>query len=218
LLKLLITNDGSHTLFNTDLQESYHSIHGAIQESQYIYIEQGLGNIAKKEISVLEVGFGTGLNAFLSLDFARHYKIKINYTAIESHPLSQDIINKLNYPAQLGLDKKEFLALHQDNWDKAIIFDQYFNITKHHATVEALKIKGVFDLIFFDAFGPNVQPDIWAEQVFQKLNKHLFKGGLLITYSAKGSVKRALKKSGFALESLPGPIGKREITRAQKTN
>ncbi|MBT3261821.1 tRNA (5-methylaminomethyl-2-thiouridine)(34)-methyltransferase MnmD [bacterium] len=215
-LELYITNDGSHTLINTDLRESYHSIYGAVQESQHVYIDNGLAAIHKNEITILEIGFGTGLNAYLSLAFARESKVKLNYFAIEKFPLPMDIVQKLNYPQILNLAPSDFLALHKNIWQQQIILDEFFNITKYPIGVEDFETNKKFDLVYFDAFAPNIQPDIWLESIFYKIAALLNPGGTLITYCAKGIVKRTLKKCGFQIESLPGPIGKREITRAVK--
>lgn len=214
-----ITADGSHTLYVTDLDETYHSKHGAIQEAEHVFIKAGLDYFNTSEISVLEIGFGTGLNTFLTLLAAKKKGVSINYTGLEAFPLEQEIVTQLNYTQELHSTKKEqelFNDLHQAAWEDYQKITLDFNLNKINLELENYLPTQQFNIIYFDAFGPNTQPEMWTKPVFEKMFDALLDGGVLVTYCAKGSVKRTLKEVGFILESLPGPPGKREMTRAVK--
>jgi len=214
-----ITADGSHTLYVEGLDETYHSKHGAIQEAVHVFIAAGLNYIQQTQINVLEIGFGTGLNAFLTLLAAEKTNAEINYTGIEAFPLEQTIISKLNYTAELKSTDKEkqlFTKLHQVEWEGYQKITDNFNLTKTKIELADFKTSQQFDVIYFDAFGPRVQPEMWTETIFKNMYSCLVEGGVLVTYCAKGSVKRALKAVGFKVEPLPGPPGKREMMRAIK--
>ena len=219
-IKILPTEDGSHTLQNEALNETYHSTHGAIQESKHIFIEAGLKEIAKSknEISILEFGFGTGLNAYLTLLENNFLKKKITYTTLEAFPVQMEIAAQLNYP-QLLLNKATdalFDLLHSCNWNKRIAINSDFSFLKINKKMEDFILTEKYDLIYFDAFSPQTQPELWTKEIFKKLCDTMNDEGILVTYSAKGEVKRNLKAAGFKVVGLPGPIGKREITRAIK--
>lgn len=212
-----ITADGSHTLYVADLDETYHSTHGAIQEAKHVFIEAGLKYLDKEEVNILEVGFGTGLNAFLTL-LESDNRI-INYTGIEAFPLNEKLINQLNYTAELKstqLEKELFNKLHKVKWESYQKITPDFSLNKVKIELDAFKSDEQFDVIYFDAFGPRVQPEMWTEAIFKKMYDCLNDDGIIVTYCAKGSVKRGLKAVGFEIESLPGPPGKREMTRAIK--
>jgi len=216
---LKITEDGSHTLLLPHLNESYHSIHGAIQESKHIFINDGLNFLNKSEINILEIGFGTGLNAYLSLLESINKEYNIFYTAIEKYPLSLDLIKQLNYPQQLKTTLKQmqlFTQLHKVGWGAYQKTTKNFKIKKINVSLANFKATEQFNLIYFDAFSPQVQPEMWSNKVFKKMYSCLVNDGILLTYCAKGSVKRTLKEVGFTIENIPGPPGKREITRAFK--
>ena len=220
-----ITADGSHTLYVEALDETYHSKHGAIQEAVHVFIEAGLKHLDKTQINVLEIGFGTGLNAFLTLleaektYFDKLSMTKINYTGIEAFPLEQEIIEELNYTAELKSTDKEkqlFKQLHKVEWEGHQKITDNFSLNKTKVELNQFETSEQFDVIYFDAFGPRVQPEMWTETIFKNLYSCLADGGILVTYCAKGSVKRTLKAVGFEVESLPGPPGTREMTRAIK--
>jgi len=215
-LQIIETADGSNSIFNAEIKENYHSSFGAIQESQHIFIDAGLSSIQKPEISILEVGFGTGLNALLSMDWALKNKRKINYFGIEAHPVSAEIISQLNYCEKLFIDKKYFEKLHAEK-GKKITINPFFSIEAQHKTIQDASFPDKeFDGVFFDAFSPETQPEMWEVGIFKKLAAAMKTGGILTTYSCKGSVKRALLSAGFSIEKLPGPPGKREFLRATK--
>jgi len=219
--KLIVTEDGSHTLFVPELKEHYHSIHGAINESMHIFIHAGLNEITQRlnEINILEIGFGTGLNALLTFIENKKLQKKIEYTTVEAYPLDENIFNKLNYQKFIA-DQNASIVLqlmHHAEWEKSFFFSEDFLFTKIKSRIEDYNPgKENFDLIYFDAFAPQVQPELWTKEVFEKIFSSMRKNSLLLTYSAKGEVKRNLKTAGFTVEGIPGPKGKREITRAVK--
>lgn len=218
---LQITEDGSHTLFVPGLNEHYHSTHGALQESELVFIQNGLHHIPEciKEIKVLEVGFGTGLNALLTVIESKKQRRKINYVAVEPDPITTDILENLNYPTVIGGTEAVgyYKKINEAGWIHPDFLSDYFIISKIQAKLEDVSLKDEqFHLVYFDAFGPDVQPELWTEQVFAQLYKCLKQNGILVTYSCKGTVKRALIAAGFTIEKLPGPIGKREVLRATK--
>lgn len=218
---LQTTSDGSHTLFVPELNEHYHSVNGALQESELVFIHNGLNHLPQclKEINLLEVGFGTGLNALLSVLEAKKQRRKINYVAIEPEPVDDVLLEKLNYPSVIGGTEAAgyFSKLHHARWVYPSFLSDYFIISKIQAKLEDIILKDdQFNLVYFDAFGPEVQPEMWTEQIFLQLYRCITPGGILVTYSCKGSVKRAMLAAGFSIEKLPGPAGKREVLRAEK--
>jgi len=216
-IEVLITEDGSSSLRRKDLGEGYHSTFGAIAEGVHIFINAGLRNIEKHSlINILEVGFGTGLNAILTLDYSNKENQNIYYETIEKYPLSKEIISQLNYGKVLSLEE-EFLKIHSVSWNENAEINNLFSINKIDKPAENLNYKAnFFDIIYFDAFAPQFEENLWQQKMFTKLYSSLKEGGLLVTYCCKGDVKRALKASGFQIEKLPGPKGKREILRAKK--
>ncbi|MFK7904917.1 MAG: tRNA (5-methylaminomethyl-2-thiouridine)(34)-methyltransferase MnmD, partial [Chitinophagales bacterium] len=206
-----------------ELNETYHSKHGAIQESNHIFIEAGLKDLQRKEsltnpLHILEIGFGTGLNAFLTHLAASNFAV--NYSSLEAYPLNKEITSALNYSDILAVsepDKKIFEVMHESAWNEVIEVRPNFHLTKLHQKLEeAVLPPNHFHLVYYDAFAPEVQPELWTEEVFAKIYAAMQENGVLTTYCAKGVVKRALKKVGFEGGGLPGPPGKREITKATK--
>ncbi len=218
--ELQVTGDGSHTLIVQDSDITYHSRYGAIQESEHVYIGAGLQPFVGKAepIRVLEVGFGTGLNAFLTYIEAKEEKVRIEYEAIEAFPLVREEYGKLNY-AQV-MRKRELndtlQLLHQTPWGKNIKMGVLFSIIKHKVKLEDFKCPRNFHVIFFDAFAPNYQPELWTEEIFESMYNLLYPGGLLTTYCSKSDVRRNMEAVGFDIEKIPGPYGKREMVRAFK--
>ncbi|MCK9451695.1 MAG: tRNA (5-methylaminomethyl-2-thiouridine)(34)-methyltransferase MnmD [Bacteroidales bacterium] len=219
--KLVTTADGSPSISDGRTGETFHSINGAITESQLVFINNGLEFFKTKNdsqgIAVLEIGFGTGLNTWLSLLKSIEWKQKIDYTALEAFPLDIALAEKLTYTASVEkqLDKQEFMALHLSEWGKPVQLDEYFKLTKIHQDLRQFDVKtDRFDVIYFDAFSPNVQPELWTEEIFSRLFRSLKSGGVLVTYSARGVVKNALRSVGFSVKRLPGPPGKRHVIRA----
>ena len=213
---IILTDDGSNTIFNNDINESYHSKHGAINESQHIFINYGLQYICKKEIKIFEVGFGTGLNALLSFLYSKNKKIRIDYQTVDKFPLEKADYSTLNFSEQLNIKKNIFTNLHKSKWESKSEISDLFSITKYAKDLNNFNHKYYYDIIYFDAFSPEKQPDLWTEKNFKKLYDNLNYNGILITYCAKGLIKRTLKKVGFQIYSFSGPKGKREITQARK--
>jgi tRNA U34 5-methylaminomethyl-2-thiouridine-forming methyltransferase MnmC len=220
-LRLKITEDGSHTLFVPGLSEHYHSTHGALQEAEIVYLRNGFQYIAGKvsEVNVLEIGFGTGLNALLTVLEAKKRKQMVRYVGVEPEPLPPELLAGLNFADQIGGTEAEgyFRKMHAQDWEQPRFLSDYFILNKIRARLEDLTLgSGKFHLIYFDAFGPDVQPELWTTEIFAKMAQCLLPDGVLVTYSCKGSVKRALKAAGFSIGKLPGPAGKREVLRAVK--
>lgn len=220
--KIRITEDGSTTIELIGKDENFHSTHGAIQESEHIFIQNGLMKKANEQssISIFEMGFGTGLNALLSLLFAIKRSIQVDYLSIEAYPVEKELVEELNFSEKLNLSDENdslFKKLHAMDWNQRLEIQSNFKFEKKKIKLEELAFsKESFDLVYFDAFNPDLQPELWTEEIFRKIYLAMKPKGILMTYSAKGKVKRALKAAGFSLNALPGPIGKREITQAIK--
>ena len=217
--EIIKTSDGSTTIHLEEWNENYHSKHGAIQEAQHVFIKNGLSLFQNKAISILEIGFGTGLNAFITLLEAPKLNIRINYVGVEAYPVSEEEIEAMNYVNELeALDKKYFFDLmHANPWGDKIDITQNFAFTKRKQFFETIEDVEQFDLIYFDAFGYRVQPELWSTAIFKKMYTALSKNGVLVTYAARGVVKRSMIEVGFKVEKLAGPPGKREMFRATKT-
>jgi tRNA U34 5-methylaminomethyl-2-thiouridine-forming methyltransferase MnmC len=214
----IISQDGSHTLFSKRFGEHYHSSFGAIQESSHIFIQAALSPFGKKlkSINLFEVGFGTGLNALLAYQFALQNNIIINYYSVEAFPVNSETVWELNYPELIDLPAELFLKMHSKK-DSGIVISDLFNLTVYETSLQALHLpENLFDVVFFDAFSPESQPEMWSLDVFNRIYSSMKRGGVLTTYSSKGIVKRALKAAGFYIKKLPGPPGKREFVRAVK--
>lgn len=218
-IKIITTADGSHSLVNMTLNETYHSVHGAIQESEHVFIRNGLEFLltrtAEKKIRILEIGFGTGLNALLSLLSAKRLSMEIYYESWEAHPLGNDVIKQLNYGKQLSADDS-FLAIHHAEWNMDAQIDPSFTIHKRKGDILIDEITGGFDLVFYDAFAPVKQPEMWTYDLLAKVTGLLNPSGVYVTYCARGQVKRDLATMGLKVETLEGPPGKKEMIRALK--
>ncbi len=220
--QFLITEDGSHTLYLPDLDETYHSIHGAIQESNYVFIERGLNYFAEKEnvekLRIFEVGFGTGLNTLLSAIYAEKHQLFLQYESIEPFPLEKDEIQKLNYPIITDwlFSDDLFQNIHNSSWNEWIGISTYFQLRKVKAKIQDYEGSGMFDVCYFDAFAPSKQPEMWNSEILEKFFLLLNHKGIFVTYCAKGQLKRDLKSIGFEVETLPGPPGKMQMVRAIK--
>ncbi len=215
-IEIKISGDGSTTIFIPEINEHYHSYHGAIQESNHIFIKEGLLKLTDPDVNVLEVGFGTGLNTYLTV--LNKAGKKIRYHSIEKYPLPVSIINSLNYPTilQPGGENNLFKLIHQSPWGIETNIDTDFWLNKFNTDLLNFESDKEYNLVYFDAFAPEKQPELWTFQVFEKINKLMSKNGVLTTYCVKGIVKRAIKEAGFSIELIPGPPGKREILRAVK--
>jgi len=212
--ELLITSDGSHTLFVPEIDECYHSSHGAIQESRHIFIEAGLKQCSKTNIRILEVGFGTGLNALLAYAEAEKAGKRIHYTTLEKFPLQSDKAFLLNFPQLIDENLNAvFETMHLSNWNELQNISPFFVLEKLEADFTTYNLTGKYDVIFFDAFSPEKQPEMWTQEQFEKIAAVCNPEAILTTYCAKGIVRRALQSAGFTVERLPGPPGKREILR-----
>lgn len=214
---LIKTSDGSHTIYVPELDEHYHSVHGAVQESKFIFIEQGFKTCTANPMAILEIGFGTGLNSLLTAMHCRMGSQEVNYTSIEKYPLDNKIINALNHYEFAGENGKDiFKLIHNAPWNKRIVICDNFNLNKIESDFTVEKPDGKYDLIYFDAFGPDKQPEMWTREIFSVIAEVTNKNGILVTYSAKGEVKRSLRSCGFEVTLLPGPPGKRQMIRAVK--
>ncbi|WP_298903717.1 tRNA (5-methylaminomethyl-2-thiouridine)(34)-methyltransferase MnmD [uncultured Psychroserpens sp.] len=221
--KIITTADGSKTIQIEDWNEQYHSVHGAIQEANHVYIKHGLlflysknKSFPKTNISVLEIGFGTGLNALLTLLKANELKQSINYVGIEAYPVTLDELKQLNYASELQTDKHNFEILHNCSWESPHRISEVFTLTKQQMFFKDISEENAFDVIYFDAFGARVQPELWTESIFKLMYRALKPNGVLTTYAAIGHVRRTMESLGFEVEKLQGPPGKRHMLRAVK--
>lgn len=213
--ELRISEDGSSTLYRPDLDEHYHSFHGAVQESLHVFIESGLKHVRPKAVlNVLEVGFGTGLNALLTLMYKSECLMR--YHALEKFPVERDLAAAINYPQFLGGEEvfKWYAALHASAWGEEVEIQNQFFLTKLEIDLRSFTSKTLYDLVYFDAFAPDKQPELWTDLLFQNIFGMMATGGVLTTYSAKGSVRRSMQNAGFVVERIPGPPGKRQMLRA----
>lgn len=213
------TADGSETLYSSELQESYHSLNGAVQESRHVFIEAGLKQCTKKSIQLFEIGFGTGLNALLTWGEAKRSRLDITYSAIEAFPLPPEITSALGYDSlEPILQDNAFNQLHHASWGCPVILEKdCFTLYKIEGDFTSMSFQGGIDLLYFDAFAPEKQPEMWEEHLFNRLFENLNENGILVTYCAKGEVRRRLQRCGFRVERIPGPPGKREMIRAVKS-
>ncbi|MBP3680188.1 MAG: tRNA (5-methylaminomethyl-2-thiouridine)(34)-methyltransferase MnmD [Bacteroidaceae bacterium] len=219
-MKLEQTADGSFTLYVPELDEHYHSVKGALTESQHIFIDMGLKHSQATNPYILEIGLGTGLNCFLTYLTSKETGQAIHYTGIERFPLSEEVIDQLDYATLIGKGEKEiYQAIHQAAWNKEVLLSPHFSLHKIEGDFTQYSFLGKYDLIYFDAFAPEKQPEMWEQPLFDMLYELLNPGGILTTYCAKGVVRRMLQAAGFTVERLAGPPGgKREILRATKNN
>lgn len=216
--KIIKTDDGSTTIQLTDWGECYHSTHGAIQEAYHVFIKNGLSLLEEKSVSVLEMGFGTGLNAFITFLEANKKDLSINYVGVEAYPISKEEIEDMNYVDQLNAEKfkEAFLLMHNSEWGKETDISENFTLTKRKQFFQDIDDVNQFDIVYFDAFGYPFQPELWSVDVFIKMFKSIKEKGILVTYAARGVVKRAMKEAGFEVKKVPGPPGKREMFIAFK--
>ena len=213
--EILITSDGSTTINLPDLNEQYHSKNGSINETYHVFINSGLKLVSSETVSILEIGFGTGLNGFIT--YLESEK-KIDYVGVEAYPVTVEEIEKMNFISVLKAEKDSaiFKKMHSVSWEEKHQISDSFSLRKRKQFFEDIDDKDAFNLIYFDAFGARVQPQLWTVEIFRKMFESLKENGILVTYSAKGSVRRAMQEVGFTVERLPGPPGKREMLRATK--
>lgn len=216
--EIIQTLDGSTTIHLIEWNECYHSKHGAIQEAQHVFIQNGLSLFPNQTVAILEIGFGTGLNAFITFLESQKLNQSINYVGVEAYPVNAFEVVAMNYVDELnaGLQNVIFKQMHQSNWDEKVILNPEFELTKRKQFFNDINDFEQFDLIYFDAFGYRVQPELWSTAIFKKMYDALKPGGKLVTYAARGVVKRSMIEVGFSVEKLPGPPGKREMFRASK--
>lgn len=219
-VKLIETEDGSHSLYVPELNETYHSFHGACHESRHVFINQGLRYWCRqypgKPVAILEVGFGTGLNVLLTAMEMAHIKQPVSMTTLEPNPLPAEIIAQLNYGKLTGNQTGLFQGIHTAPWEQPVPVVAGFTLTKLSQKLEDFTGEASFDVIYFDAFAPGKQPGLWTFDVLQKVYNRLHTNGILITYCAKGQFKRDLKAIGFEVDTLQGPPGKKEMVRATR--
>ena len=219
--EIINTGDGSTTIYLPEWNEHYHSIHGAIQEARHVFIEMGLKKVLgsqRQDISILEIGFGTGLNALVTWQETRNVPVKITYTGIEAYPIEEKEVKELNFSSEIKEEKARdiFELLHALPWEQPGEITTEFNLHKQKKYFQDITDIEKYDLVYFDAFGARVQPELWTAAIFSRMFDALIPGGILVTYAAKGSVRRAMLEVGFKVEKLPGPPGKREMLRATK--
>lgn len=216
--EIIQTADGSTTIHLPDWDENYHSKHGAIQEAKHVFIKNGLSLFENKSIAILEIGFGTGLNAFITFLEAKKLNQKINYVGIEAYPIAEDEVALMNYVTELQAQNESeiFTKMHTSSWETQNQLSTEFSLTKRQQFFDTIDDMEQFDLIYFDAFGYRVQPELWSTEIFRKMHTALKPKGILVTYAARGVVKRSMKEVGFTVEKLEGPPGKREMFRATK--
>lgn len=214
---LFVTHDGSTSIHLEEWNESYHSKHGAIQEAYHVFIKNGLSLFQGKSVAILEIGFGTGLNALITLKEASQFNQTIDYVGVEAFPVEADLVMQMNYPQQLDESLSPyFQEMHQSKWEIKHSISPIFSLTKEQKMFQDIEVKNQFDLIYFDAFGYRVQPELWSVEIFQKMHDALKVNGILVTYACRTVIKNAMKEVGFTVEKLPGAPGKREMLRATK--
>lgn len=217
--EIIRTKDGSTTIQITNWDECYHSRFGAIQEAQHVFIKNGLSLFKNQSVSILEIGFGTGLNAFVTFLESKKLNQSIDYVGVEGYPISAEEVVSMNYISELNVedDRPIFEQMHECNWEEQNFLREDFLFTKRNQFFEEINDIEKFDLIYFDVFGYNVQPELWSTVIFEKMFNALKTNGILVTYAARGVIKRNMVEVGFAVEKLEGPPGKREMFRAKKS-
>lgn len=216
--EIIQTKDGSTSILLPEWNETYHSKFGAIQEAKHVFIKNGLSLFEGKSVSILEIGFGTGLNAFITYLEAKNVNQKIDYIGVEAFPVSEEDALKMNYVSELEAKSYEniFLKMHEVDWNEKVVLDDTFTLEKQNKKFQEIADENKYDLIYFDAFGFRVQPELWSLEIFQIMFKALKSNGILVTYACRSSIKNAMLESGFKVEKLNGPPGKREMLRASK--
>jgi len=216
--RIITTNDGSHTLLVPELNEQYHSIHGAIKEAEHVFLKMGLDEFVRSNrvsVNVFEVGFGTGLNALLSAQWATSKQKRLAYTSIEKFPVSKKEFQQLNY-GNIVHGSEIYTKITDSKWNDFTTISNAFKLRKLKLDLRKDTLPNGFDVVFFDAFAPNKQPELWDTLVFEKIYKIMRKNGLMVTYCCQGQAKRNMISAGFEVEKVPGPPGKREMLRARK--
>lgn len=215
---IIKTSDGSTTIHLPEWDECYHSKHGAIQEAYHVFIKNGLHLMQTQSINILEIGFGTGLNVLITLIESEKKGLKINYTAVEAYPIGFDEVSAMNYTSQLNNENLEsvFKDMHESNWDEKKTINPQFSLIKRKQFFQDINDVDQYNLIYFDAFGYRVQPELWSTEIFSKMYLSLKENGVLVTYAARGVIKRAMQEAGFTVKKVPGPPGKREMMIAFK--
>lgn len=208
--QIVKTNDGSSSIYIPEMEEHYHSVHGALQEAEHVFIENGLKQIEKDEVCILEVGYGTGLNAVLTAERSDN---TINYVGLEAYPVLPEMAFQMSYA---NLNTQAFEKMHEGAWEEWISINDRFHLKKIESRLEEVVFEEQFDLVYYDAFGPRAQSEMWKPELFQKVVAAMNEGGILVTYCAKGQVRRDLQSCGLKMERLPGPPGKREMLRGTK--
>ncbi|MTH15572.1 tRNA (5-methylaminomethyl-2-thiouridine)(34)-methyltransferase MnmD [Flavobacterium sp. LC2016-01] len=216
--EIIKTLDGSTTIHLEEWNESYHSKHGAIQEAKHVFIKNGLSLFEDKPVAILEIGFGTGLNAFITFLESEQKQQTIDYVGVEAYPVNAEEVLAMNYVAELEALEFDniFEKMHKCEWNEKTDLSSKFSLTKRKQFFDEIDDFETFDLIYFDAFGYRVQPELWSTEIFQKMYNSLKPNGVLVTYAARGVVKRSMISVGFTVEKLAGPPGKREMFRAFK--
>lgn len=216
--EIIKTLDGSTTIHLQEWDECYHSKHGAIQEAKHVFIKNGLSLFENNPVTILEIGFGTGLNAFITFLESNQKKQKIDYVGVEAYPVDASEVLEMNYVSELEALEFDniFAEMHKSNWNEKVEISADFSLTKRKQFFDEIDDFEIFDLIYFDAFGYRVQPELWSTEIFRKMYKSLKPNGVLVTYAARGVVKRSMIEVGFTVEKLAGPPGKREMFRAFK--
>ncbi len=216
--EIITTKDGSSSIYLPLWNETYHSKFGAIQEAKHVFIKNGLSRLNLSNISILEIGFGTGLNAFITFLETLNTTQHINYTAVEAFPLEHQFIENLNYVSKLNAMQHQsvFETIHRANWGETILLSSNFSLYKSLQKFEDINYNAAFNIIYFDAFGYDVQPDLWSEEIFKKMYASLVPKGILVTYACRTIIKNNMKLAGFSVEKLPGAPGKREMLLAIK--
>ena len=217
--EIIQTNDGSTTIHLPEWNESYHSKHGAIQEAYHVFIKNGFSLFEAKPISVLEIGFGPGLNCFITYVESKKNNQAIDYVGTEAYPVALNEAMQMNYPYEIDANETEvFKQMHECKWEEKQSISANFTLTKREQFFQDIKDDNAFDLIYFDAFGFRVQPELWSEEIFAAMYKSLKPNGVLVTYACRTSIKKAMLSAGFSVEKLPGAPGKREMLRANKVS
>ncbi|GEC79157.1 tRNA (5-methylaminomethyl-2-thiouridine)(34)-methyltransferase MnmD [Flavobacterium aquatile] len=218
--EIITTNDGSTTIHLPELNESYHSKHGAIQEAYHVFIKNGLSLFEGKSVSVLEIGFGTGLNSFITYLEAKKTNQNIDYVGVEAYPVAIEEALEMNYVKELNANQEAtiFKNMHEAVWEEKVAISDDFSLTKRQQLFQDIQDEDAFNLIYFDAFGFRVQPELWSLEIFQKMYNALKINGVIVTYACRSSIKNAMIECGFKVEKLPGAPGKREMLRAKKIN
>lgn len=217
--EIITTGDGSVTIYLPDMNENYHSRFGAITEARHVFINNGLALTQGRPVAILEIGFGTGLNAFITYAEALKSGQQIDYTGVEAYPVVKDEARLMNYADELKTGdegKAVFEAMHDTLWEVPVVINDKFKLTKQQKFFHEINDAEIYDLIYFDAFGYPVQPELWSEEIFSKMYAALKPGGILVTYACRSVIKNNMKAAGFVTEKLPGPPGKREMLRAMK--